>query len=101
MGKRRYFGNMDIDFDRLAPDVKEYVNAKVREGVYASIEEMLEQAITQMVRKKQEQQSRLIAAEASLIRGDGRTVTEESMRQLAEDVKQRGRARLAAEKELP
>ena len=90
---------MDIDFDRLAPDVKEYVNAKVREGVYASIEEMLEQAIPQMVRKKQEQQSRLIAAEASLAGGEGRPITEQSMRLLAEDVKHHGRARLAAEEE--
>lgn len=92
---------MSIDFDRLAPDVKEYVKAQVNEGVYASIEEMLERAILLMRRKKEEQQARVGAAEASLIRGDGRTVTEESMRQLAEDVKQRGRARLAAEKELP
>lgn len=37
------------------------------------------------------------AAEASLARGEGRVITEESMRELAEEVKQRGRARLAAE----
>jgi hypothetical protein len=36
-------------------------------------------------------------AEASLMRGEGHIVTEESMRELAESVKQRGRARLAAE----
>jgi hypothetical protein len=36
-------------------------------------------------------------AEAELARGEGRIVTKESMRQVAEDVKQRGRARLAAE----
>ena len=35
-------------------------------------------------------------AEASIERGEGISITEESMRQLAEDVKQRGRARLAA-----
>lgn len=92
---------MVVDFDRLAPDVKEYVNAKVKEGVYASIEEVLEDAVLSMRRRKEEQQARLVTAEASLVRGEGRPVTEESMRQLAEDVKQRGRARLAAEKELP
>jgi hypothetical protein len=37
------------------------------------------------------------AAEASLARGEGRSITQESMRQLAEEVKQRGRKRLSAE----
>ena len=40
-------------------------------------------------------------AEASLSRGEGRPITQESMRQLAEDVKRRGRARLAAEQQAP
>jgi len=38
------------------------------------------------------------AAEASLDRGEGIEVTEQSMRELAEGVKQRGRARLEAER---
>ena len=37
------------------------------------------------------------AAEASLSRGEGRIITQQSMRELAEEVKQRGRARLVAE----
>lgn len=40
-------------------------------------------------------------AEASLARGEGRVITEESMRQLAKDVSARGRARLAAERQQP
>jgi hypothetical protein len=36
-------------------------------------------------------------AEASVARGEGRVITQQSMRELAEEVKQRGRARLAAE----
>jgi hypothetical protein len=36
-------------------------------------------------------------AEASLSRGEGRTITQESVRQLAEEIKQRGLARLIAE----
>jgi hypothetical protein len=36
-------------------------------------------------------------AEASCARGEGRIITQESMRELAGEVKQRGRARLAAE----
>ena len=37
-------------------------------------------------------------AEASLARGEGRIITKQSMTELAEEVKQRGRARLAAER---
>ena len=36
-------------------------------------------------------------AETSLARGEGRSITQDSMRELAESVKQRGRARLANE----
>jgi hypothetical protein len=37
------------------------------------------------------------AAEAALARDEGRVITQESMRNLAGEVKRRGRARLAAE----
>ncbi len=39
------------------------------------------------------------AAQASIDRGEGIPITRQSMRALAEDVKRRGRARLAAERE--
>jgi hypothetical protein len=38
-------------------------------------------------------------AESALARGEGRIITRESMRELAEQVKLRGRARLAAEQQ--
>ncbi len=41
--------------------------------------------------------SRVDEAEASIARGEGIPITEESMRRHATDVKQRGRERLAAE----
>ena len=37
------------------------------------------------------------AAQASIDRGEGIEITQQSMQELAEDVKRRGRARLAAE----
>jgi hypothetical protein len=40
-------------------------------------------------------------AEAAITRGEGRTITQESVRQLADEVKQRGRSRLAAEQSPP
>ena len=39
--------------------------------------------------------------EASLACNEGRPITQETMRELAESVKQRGRARLAAEQNSP
>lgn len=62
------FGNMVIDFDRLPPDVRDYVNAKVKEGAYPSIEVMLADAVRRTRREKEELHARLAAAEASLAR---------------------------------
>jgi hypothetical protein len=47
------------------------------------------------VRRRAEILASVDIAEASIARGEGRVITEESMRQLAKDVSQRGRARLA------
>jgi hypothetical protein len=47
-------------------------------------------------RKREEILAAVDSAEASLARCEGRVISEESMRKLAEDVKQRGRARLGA-----
>jgi hypothetical protein len=48
-------------------------------------------------RRRLEILSRVDAAEASLAAGQGIVITQESMRRLAAEVKQRGRDRLAAE----
>ena len=48
-------------------------------------------------RRRLEILSHVDAAEASLSRGESITITQTSMRQLASEVKQRGRDRLAAE----
>jgi len=40
-------------------------------------------------------------AEVSLARGEGRIITQQSMRDLAAEVRQRGRGRLAAEQTPP
>jgi len=51
--------------------------------------------------EERERRSEILAAvdiaQASTARGEGIEITRESMRELAEDVKRRGRARLAAE----
>jgi hypothetical protein len=50
-------------------------------------------------RRRAEIMASVDIAEASLARGEGRVITEESMRQLAHDVGQRERARLATEQQ--
>jgi len=52
-------------------------------------------------RRREEILAAVDVAETSLARCEGRVITEESMRQLAEEVKQRGRARLATEQASP
>jgi hypothetical protein len=48
-------------------------------------------------RRRLEFLAALDRARASLARGEGRVITQESMQQLAAEVKERGRARLIAE----
>jgi hypothetical protein len=48
-------------------------------------------------RKRAEFLATLDDAKASIARGEGRVITEQSMRDLATEVKRRGRARLAAD----
>ena len=50
-------------------------------------------------RRRDEILAAVDAAEASLARGEGLVITRQSMRELAEEVHQRGLARLAAEKQ--
>ena len=53
--------------------------------------------------KRERRRAEILAAvdtgEASIAQGEGRLITEESMRQLAKEVSQRGRACLAAEQQ--
>jgi hypothetical protein len=51
--------------------------------------------------QKAELLARVDAAEASVACGEGRTITRESMRQVADEVKQRGRNRLASAPSAP
>ena len=55
--------------------------------------------------ERESQRARFLAsldeAEASLDRGEGMPITRESMRDLAEDVKRKGREQVVAERQLP
>jgi Arc/MetJ-type ribon-helix-helix transcriptional regulator len=88
---------------RLTPDQEAFVRQAIESGRLHCAEDALEEALSlweERERTRAEILAAVDAAEASLARGEGRTITnEQSMRQLAEEVKQRGRARLATQRE--
>ena len=84
-----------------SPDQQAFIRDAIASGRLADEEDAIREALAlweSRERSRAQLLANIDAAEAALARGEGRAVTEESMRQLAQDVKQRGRARLAAEK---
>ncbi len=83
------------------PDQQGFIRAAIASGRLERPEDAALEAFS-MWEERERKRAQIIAdvnlAEASLARGDGLVITEESMRQLARDVAARGRARLAAEK---
>ena len=78
--------------------------AAIESGRLHSEQEAVQEALAlceQGARERAEFLLLLDDARASLAHGEGRVVTPESMRQLAEDVKERGRARLLADLMTP
>ena len=88
---------MDVN---LTPDQQAFVRDAIATGRLQGEQDAVREALAlweQRERARAQLLASLDAAEASLARGEGRTITRESMQDLAEEVKQRGRARLAAE----
>jgi len=85
----------------LTPDQKAFVRQAIESGRLNREEEAVQEALSlweQRERTRAEILAAVDVAEASVARGEGRVITQESMRQLADDVKQRGRNRLTAER---
>jgi putative addiction module CopG family antidote len=88
----------------LTPDQKAFVRQAIESGRLHREEEAVQEALSLWEERERSRAEILTAvdvAEASIERGEGRTITQESMRQLADEVKQRGRGRLAAEQSSP
>jgi Arc/MetJ-type ribon-helix-helix transcriptional regulator len=86
----------------LTPDQRAFVRKAIESGRITREEEAIEEALAlweERERRRLEILTMLDEADASLARGQGRVITEESMKALAADVKQRGRRRLAAERD--
>jgi Arc/MetJ-type ribon-helix-helix transcriptional regulator len=88
----------------LTPDQKAFVRQAIESGRLLREEDAVKEALSLWEQRERTRTEILVAvddAEASLARGEGRILTQESMRELAENVKRRGRARLAAEQQTP
>jgi Arc/MetJ-type ribon-helix-helix transcriptional regulator len=85
---------------QLTADQKAFALRAVGTGRLHSEEEAVQEALT-LWEERERQRVELLAsfddARASLARGEGRVITQESMRELAAEVRERGRARLIAE----
>ena len=86
----------------LTPDQEAFVQRAIESGRFRSKEDAVREALRQWEereRKRAEFLATIDDAKASLARGEGRPLNEQSMSELAEEVKNRGRARLGAEKQ--
>lgn len=85
----------------LTPDQRAFVKRAIASGRFRNEEEAVQEALALWEvreRRREEIIAALDEAEASLARGEGRPITGESMKALAEEVKARGRKRLTAER---
>ena len=88
---------MEVD---LTPDQKAFVRRAIESGRFRHEEDAVKEALSLWEERERTRAEILIAvdeAESTLAGGEGRAITKESMRELAEDIKRRGRARLAGE----
>jgi putative addiction module CopG family antidote len=89
---------------RLTPDQEAFVRRAIEAGRFGRVEDAVEEALSlweERERKRAEFLATLEDAKASIARGEGHVITQQSMRDLAMEVKQRGRARLAADPSTP
>ena len=90
---------MDVE---LTSDQQAFVRQAIESGRLHRAEDAVKQALPLWEERERTRAEILAAvdeAETSLVRGEGRIITRESMRELADDVKRRGRERLAAAKQ--
>jgi putative addiction module CopG family antidote len=88
---------MDIHF---TPDQKAFLRQAIESGRLHSEQDAVREALALWEERERQRAEFLLTldeARASLARGEGRAITQQSMQQLASEVKERGRARLLAE----
>jgi putative addiction module CopG family antidote len=89
---------------RLTPDQEGFVRRAIDAGRFGRAEDAVEKALSlweERERNRTEFLATLDDAKASVARGDGRVITQQSMQDLAFEMKRRGRVRLSAEQSTP
>jgi putative addiction module CopG family antidote len=84
----------------LTPEQEAFVRQGIESGRFESEADIVAEALSlweERERKRAQFVATLDDAKASIARGEGRLITKDSMRELAEEVKQRGRSRLSSE----
>jgi Arc/MetJ-type ribon-helix-helix transcriptional regulator len=85
----------------LSPDQEAFVRQAIKDGRVASTEDAVQEAL-QLWERRERRRGEILAAvevaEASVGGGEGKVLTEASMRSLAEEVKREGRVRLGADR---
>jgi Arc/MetJ-type ribon-helix-helix transcriptional regulator len=88
---------MDV---HLTADQKAFARRAIESGRLDSEQDAVQEALALWEERERQRAEFLLTlddARASLARGEGRVITQQSMQQLAQEVKERGRARLLAE----
>lgn len=86
---------------QLTPDRQAFVQRAIKSGRLSHEDEAVQEALAlweERERRRGEILAALDEAEASAAQGEGRPITEESMKVLAAEVKERGRRRLQTER---
>ncbi len=85
----------------LSPDQEAFIRQAIKDGRVASTEDAIREAL-QLWEQRERRRSEILAAvdeaEVSLSRGQGMAMSEESIQNLAKEVKRRGRARLEVDR---
>ena len=88
-----------MDVNGLPADLAEFVQQELQSGKYTSEDELVSEAL-RLLRERERRiddlREEILPALERLDRGEGKTYDEDGLRQMAEDVKSRGRQRLAA-----
>ena len=86
----------------LTRDQEAFIRQAISSGRFQNQEDAVREALSLWEERERRRAEFLITldeAKASLARGEGMTITSESMRQLAEDIKRRGLVRLTTDQQ--
>jgi Arc/MetJ-type ribon-helix-helix transcriptional regulator len=100
VARQRLFPYPEAVDVQLTSDQKAFARGAIESGRLHTEQDAVREALALWEERERQRAEFLVTlddARASLARGEGRAITQDSMRELASEVKERGRARLPAE----